>query len=88
MVTVMKTLEYPLLALTLTERDCAHIMAPILMGGLQACGICRNFPRTVIFAPTKFMGLDLHNLYITLGNLRIDLLSSEGQKDSITGNLI
>jgi hypothetical protein len=84
----MKTLEYPLLALTLTERDCAHIMAPILMGGLPACGICCNFPRNVVFAPTKFMGLDLHNPYITMGILHTDLLSSEGQMDSITGDLI
>jgi hypothetical protein len=84
----MKTLEYPLLALTLTGRDCAHIMAAILMGGLPACGICRNFPRNVVFAPTKFMGLDLHNPYITMGILRTDLLSSKGQMDSITGNLI
>jgi hypothetical protein len=85
----MKTLEYPLLALTLTERDCTHIMAPILMGELLACGICHDFPCNIVYAPTKFMGLDLHNLYITMGTLRIiNLLSSEGQMDSITGGLI
>jgi hypothetical protein len=63
-------------------------MAPILMGGLPACGICRHFPRNVVYAPNKFMGLDLHNLYITMGILRTDLLSSEGQLNSITGELI
>ena len=31
--TVMKTLEYPLLALTLTEAECSTIMAPVLTGG-------------------------------------------------------
>jgi len=30
--TNMKTLEYPLLALTLTESDCTNIMAPVLSG--------------------------------------------------------
>jgi hypothetical protein len=85
---VMKTIEYPLLALTLTEKECTHIMAPILMGGLPACGICRNFPCDVVYAPTKFIGLDLHNIYITMGVFRTDLLSSEGQRNSITGNLI
>jgi hypothetical protein len=39
-VTVMKMIEYPLLALTLTAQQCSHIMAPILMSGLPAFGIC------------------------------------------------
>lgn len=40
--TVLKTLEYPLVALTLTEDECTHIMAPILERGLPAAGICRT----------------------------------------------
>jgi hypothetical protein len=76
--TVMKTIEYPLLALTLTERQCSHIMAQILMSGLPACGICRYFPRDVVYAPIKFQGVGLKNIYITMGLLRIDLIASEG----------
>jgi hypothetical protein len=42
--TVMKTIKFPLVPLTLTELQCIHIMDPILMSGLPACGICRYFP--------------------------------------------
>ena len=38
--TIMNTIEYPLLALTLTEQERNYIMAPVLMRGLLACGIC------------------------------------------------
>lgn len=37
---IMKTLEYPLLALTLTDTDCMTIMAPVLKAGLPNMGIC------------------------------------------------
>jgi hypothetical protein len=86
--TVMKTIEFPLIALTLTERQCIHIMDPILMSGLPACGICCYFPRDVIYAPTKFQGVGLKNIYITMGLKQIALVSSAGQSASITGRLI
>jgi hypothetical protein len=63
----MNTIEYPLPSLTLTERECTHIMARILMGGLPACGICCNFPCDVVYAPSKFQGVGLRNIYITMG---------------------
>jgi hypothetical protein len=89
-VTVMKMIEYPLLALTLTkEEQCTHIMAPILMSGLPACGsICRYFPRDVLYAPIKFQGMGLKNIYITMGLLRVDLIASKGKANSITGSLV
>ena len=86
--TVMRTIEYPLLALTLSARDCSYIMAPILSRGLPACGICRNFPRDVTYAPSKFQGIGLKNIFITMGLLRIDAIVHEGQASSITGCLI
>jgi hypothetical protein len=42
--TIMKLLLYPLAALTLTEKDCKFIMAPVLDAGLQSSAICKNFP--------------------------------------------
>ena len=75
--TVMKTIEYPLLALTLTKEQCTHM--PVLMSGLPACGNCRYFPRDVLYAPIKFQGVGLNNIYITMGLLRVDLIASEGK---------
>jgi hypothetical protein len=88
----MKTIEYPLLALTLTERQCTHIMAPILMrerpSGLwylprilskRHCVSCAHqIPRH---------GIEEH-LYHDGGLLRIDLIASEGKANSITGGLV
>jgi hypothetical protein len=63
-------------------------MAPILMSGLPACGKCRYFPRDVVYAPIKFQGVGLKNIYITMGLLQIDLIASEGKANSITGGLV
>jgi hypothetical protein len=63
-------------------------MVPILMSGLPACGICRFFPRDIVYVPTKFQGLGLKNIYITMGHLRIDLIASEGNANSTTGGLV
>jgi hypothetical protein len=60
-------------------------MAPILLGGLPLCGICRHFPRDVLYAPTKFQGIGLKNIYFTMCLLQIETLVYEGQSPSITG---
>ena len=86
--TVMQTLEYPLLALTLSARDCLYIMAPILSRGLPACSICCNFPHDIIYAPLKFQGVGLKNPFITMGLLHMATIVEEGQAPSITGSLI
>ena len=69
--TVLKTLEYPLLALTLSEVDCNKIMAPILTGGLPKMGVSRSMARSLVYAPLKYQGLELHNLYTMQGLVRI-----------------
>ena len=51
--TIMKSLEYPLLALTLTDNECTKIMAPVLKGGLPNMGICRMMARSLVYAPIK-----------------------------------
>ena len=65
--TVMKKLEYPLVALTLTEEDCATIMAPILESGLPKAGICRNTPRALLYSNREHQGMGLHSLHTKMG---------------------
>jgi hypothetical protein len=48
--TIMRTLSYPLPALRFTRSQCEAIMAPILQYCLPALGICRNFPRKLVFS--------------------------------------
>ena len=72
--TVMKKLEYPLQALTLTEKECDFIMAPVLLSGLPKAGICRHTPRALIYGDKEHQGLGIHNLYTTMGINRIQAL--------------
>ena len=86
--TVMKTLEYPLLALTLTEAECSTIMAPVLTGGLPNIGVSRSMARSLVYAPLKYQGLDIHNLYTTQGLGHIMGLMNHIWQGSPTGNLL
>ena len=54
---VMKTLLYAAPALTITNTDANHIMAPILMSGLNALGMQRFLPRAVVYAPLNIKDL-------------------------------
>jgi hypothetical protein len=60
----MKSIEYPLLALTLTEKECDFIMAPLLEASLTKSHIQQNFPRDVVYGPTSEKGLGYNNIYI------------------------
>jgi hypothetical protein len=65
--TVLKTLQYPLAATKFTEKQCTAIMAPVLEAGLPTSGICRTFPRDLVYGPLKYQGLALPNLYTVHG---------------------
>jgi hypothetical protein len=86
--TVMRTLEYPLPALTLTEKECRHIMAPVLQRGLSSSGICRNMAHDVVYVPLEFQGFGLNFPYTTQGIDHIEVLIQHGQANTITGQLI
>jgi hypothetical protein len=61
--TILQTLSYPLPALHLTRAQCDDIMRPILRWGLPAMGICRSFPRDIVYAPKLYMGLGFKHLH-------------------------
>jgi hypothetical protein len=65
--TIVRSLLYPLSTLTLSEKECNHIMAPVLEAGLQNSSICKNYPRAVTYGPTDESGFNLPNLYIQQG---------------------
>ena len=86
--TVMKTLQYPLLALTLDEDECNKIMSPILMGGLPKLGVTKSMAHALVYAPLKYQGLELHNLYTTLGLSHITGLLNHIWQRTATGKLL
>ena len=85
---VMKTLLYAAPAITITNEEANHIMAPILMSGLNAFGMQHYLPRAVVYAPLKYQGLAIPNLYIEAGIQHITLLLQETHTNSPTGLLL
>ena len=86
--TIMKTLEYPLPALTLTEKECDKIMRHVLSASLNKTSISRNFPRKAVYGPLEEGGLGLHNLYTTQGLSHISKLQEHLGAPTITGHII
>ncbi len=74
--TIWKSLTYLLPALNLSKADCEQIMRPILQYLLPAIGVCRNFPRSLVYTSEKYMGIGLKHLHSTQEIYRLkDLLS-------------
>jgi hypothetical protein len=62
-------------------------MQPILQYGLPALGVCRNFPRDVVFAPQKYMGLGFKHLHTIQEITRLKDMLLHKFTNSITGEL-
>ena len=52
--TIMKTLEYPMLATTITEEEWDFIMRPIRKSGLPKIEVASNFPAKYCTDPRNF----------------------------------
>ena len=57
--TILKKLEYPMALTTLDAAQWQDIMSPVLQVCLPKAGVCRNFPRSVVFAPLNYQGLGI-----------------------------
>jgi len=84
----MKTLEYPLQALTMTEKQCATIMKPVLQGALSKTSLSFNFPRKVLYGTKEEGGLNLNSLYITQGISHIQFFQQFFGTNTISGHLL
>ena len=61
----MKTIEYPLAALTLTRSDVDAIMRPILTAVLPKCGIQRRYPHKILYGTDSTQGQGLRDPLVT-----------------------
>ena len=62
--TIMKSLLYPLPALTLTEAEFCHIMVPFLLSSLPAAGINGRIDQAVLYGPKSLQGLGVIIPYV------------------------
>jgi hypothetical protein len=86
--TILKSLEYPLTATTLTIQETRKIFAPVRQAALPASGIVRTFPSAIAHAPLQYQGLAIPDLYATQQTKHVLTLLKFGGTKTVTGQLI
>jgi hypothetical protein len=81
----MKTLEYPLMATSLSQDQCDAIMQPILNAGLPALGFNRRMTSAVVFGPRRYQGVGIPDLWSLQGVLKLWIAIAHGDAPTITG---
>jgi hypothetical protein len=85
---VSKKLEYPLVALTLTETQCKNIERPLLQQLLKSIGFSKSFPRVVLNGPTDSQGMGRRSIYYVMGEIQTAALLQHYSEDSLTGSML
>ena len=86
--TILKSIEYPLVACTLSKQDCVSILAPVLDAALPRSNVAAKFARDVLYGPISYQGMGLHNPYITQGVRHIKDIVEQTWKGTTSGRLI
>jgi len=86
--TIAMKLKYPLAALTLTEEECNHIMAPAIRAALPKADFSGSMSSIFRHAPIASLGLNVIDLYTTMGTTRTALLVHHSWKSTPTGQLL
>ena len=82
-----ENLEYPLLALTLTEDECDYIMSPILQYRLPRAVLCRNITRALLYGRKEHQGLGLNNLHTIMVITQVQVLLDNVWENTVPGDL-
>ncbi len=85
--TIMRTFSYALPALNVSKANYDAIMSILLHFVLPRLGICRHFPRSLVYAPKEFFGLGIRHLYTTQEIERLWDVITHNFRGSITGEL-
>jgi len=63
--TIMKTIEYPLMATTFTRQQLDQLMSPLLLTALPKARIQSRLPRKLVYGTLRSRGLDIKDPYVT-----------------------
>ena len=84
----MKSVDYSLPALTLSEHECTQIMWPLLKAFLPKSGFNRHYPRDFLYSNEDLQGLGLKNIYLVQGISHVCDIVHHLWAKTITGHLI
>jgi hypothetical protein len=86
---ISKGLQYPLVATTLSYKECTRITKSLKVIALPAIGVPRNFPHALVFAPKRFLGYSLPDLWFDQNFAQMDAVLHHGHRtNDITGKLL
>ena len=86
--TIIKSIEYPLVACTLSKEECISVMTPVLDAALPRSNFAARFARASLYGPVQYQGMGLHNPYISQGIRHIKDIVEQVWKNTVTGQLI
>ena len=86
--TIMKSIEYPLAALTFSEEECKKIMKPIKEATLAKTSINKQYPLALLYGPKDEGGLGMNDLFVTQGITHIQKFHQHHGWGTITDKLI
>ena len=84
--TIKKSLEYPLVAPTMTHKQFHSVESTALCSALKASGLPSNLQIYLVAGPQSFPGLNNGNIYGTQGRKHIYALMDHGYSKNTTGN--
>ena len=70
----MRSLNWPLPAVALTETECTHTMAPVIKSVLEKKQIVCTIKRHVLYGPVHLQGMRFKNVYTLLGAAHCSIL--------------
>ena len=86
--TIMKSLEYPLAAITMTKAQWDHVMSPLLQAALPRMGYVRSFPHDIVYAPKELLGLGIMHPWFNQELTHLEICLQEGTAKTIIGDLL
>ena len=86
--TIMKTIEYPLIATTFTRKQIDKIMKPLWKTALNLCQIQKKLPRKLIYGTLKARGLGLKDPFLLQLIFHLQTILRHTHRDTPTHDLI
>jgi len=86
-VTIMKTIEYPLMATCISRKGMDDIMRPILQAALPKAAIQKRFPRKLVLGSLGFQGFGLHHPSNSQLIEHLQAIVTHSHRDSPSHNL-
>ena len=86
--TILKTVEYPLMATTMNRDQLDTIIRPILHAGLPKSGIQKYMPRAIVHGSLRVQGINFPHPFSTQTVQHIQAILRHGSRHTMTGKLL